>query len=153
MRELKNFTAVTLKPGETKTVSMELDYRAFAWYDTAQKDWYAAGGTYEICIGKSSRDIVMRTEVVLENEKEKLPKIDENVMIGDLMDCAKTADYVEERLMPYIGEFIGKTSMKEMDEMERSMVHYMPLSSLRSFTKLDNEGLGELVDELKNHVR
>lgn len=83
------------------------------------------------------------------NEKEKLPKIDENVMIGDLMDCAKTADYVEERLMPYIGEFIGKTSMKEMDEMERSMVYYMPLSSLRSFTKLDNEGLGELVDELK----
>ena len=153
VRELKNFTAVTLKPGETKTASMELDYRAFAWYDTAQKDWYAAGGTYEICIGKSSRDIVMRTEVVLENEKEKLPKIDENVMIGDLMDCAKTADYVEERLMPYIGEFIGKTSMKEMDEMERSMVYYMPLSSLRSFTKLDNEGLGELVDELKNHVR
>ena len=43
VRELKNFTAVTLKPGETKTVSMELDYRAFAWYDTAQKDWYAAG--------------------------------------------------------------------------------------------------------------
>ena len=43
--------------------------------------------------------------------------------------------------------------MKEMDEMERSMVHYMPLSSLRNFTKLDNEGLGELVDELKNHVR
>ena len=102
VRELKNFAAVTLKPGETKTVSMELDYRAFAWYDTEQKDWYAAGGTYEICIGKSSRDIVMRTEVVLENEKEKLPKIDENVMIGDLMDCAKTADYVEERLMPYI---------------------------------------------------
>ena len=153
VRELKNFAAVTLKPGETKTVSMELDYRAFAWYDTEQKDWYAAGGTYEICIGKSSRDIVMRTEVVLENEKEKLPKIDENVMIGDLMDCAKTADYVEERLMPYIGEFIGKTSMKEMDEMERSMVYYMPLSSLRSFTKLDNEGLGELVDELENHVR
>ena len=153
VRELKNFTAVTLKPGETKTVSMELDYRAFAWYDTEQKDWYAAGGTYEICIGKSSRDIVMRTEVVLENEKEKLPKIDENVMIGDLMDCAKTADYVEERLMPYIGEFIGKTSMKEMDEMERSMVYYMPLSSLRNFTKLDNEGLGELVDELKNHMR
>lgn len=153
VRELKNFTAVTLKPGETKTVSMELEYRAFAWYDTEQKDWYAAGGTYEICIGKSSRDIVMRTEVVLENEKEKLPKIDENVMIGDLMDCTKTADYVEERLMPYIGEFIGKTSMKEMDEMERSMVYYMPLSSLRSFTKLDNEGLGELVDELKNHMR
>ncbi len=153
VRELKNFAAVTLKPGETKTVSMELDYRAFAWYNTEQKDWYAAGGTYEICIGKSSRDIVMRIEVVLENEKEKLPEIDENVMIGDLMDCVKTADYVEERLMPYIGEFIGKTSIKEMDEMERSMVHYMPLSSLRSFTKLDNEGLGELVDELKNHVR
>lgn len=153
VRELKNFMAVTLKPGETKTVSMELDYRGFAWYDTEQKDWYAAGGIYEICIGKSSRDIVMCTEVMLENEKEKLPKIDENVMIGDLMDCAKTADYAEERLMPYIGEFIGKTSMKEMDEMERSMVYYMPLSSLRSFTKLDNEGLGELVDELKNHVR
>lgn len=153
VRELKNFAAVILKKGETKTISMELDYRAFAWYDTEQKDWYAADGIYEICIGKSSRDIEMCVEVVLENEKEKLLKIDENVMIGDLIDCVKTADYVEEKLMPYIGKFIGKTSIKEMDEMERSMVYYMPLSSLRSFTQLDNDGLHELVDELKNHIK
>ena len=51
------------------------------------------------------------------------------------------------------GRLFGGQLMEWLDEVERSMVYYMPLSSLRSFTKLDNEGLGELVDELKNHVR
>ena len=33
-KELKGFEKVFLNPGETKTVTMELDKRSFAWYNT-----------------------------------------------------------------------------------------------------------------------
>ncbi|PNV59431.1 glycosyl hydrolase [Clostridium sp. chh4-2] len=152
IQELKNFAAVTLNPQETKTVSMELDYRSFAWYDASQKDWYAATGNYEIRIGKSSREIVLSATVSMKNNNEKLPVIDENVMIGDLMNCKKTASYVQERLMPYIKVFTGGNVEGETTEMEQKMVYYMPLSSLRSFGHLDNEELFKIVNELKSII-
>lgn len=149
IQELKEFAVADLEPGETKTVYMELPYRAFAWYDTEGKQWYAADGTYEIRIGKSSRDIVLAEKIQMQGNKKKMPYIDANVMLGDLMECDDTAGYVKEKLMPYITSFIGTDTLEEMNEMERKMVYYMPLSSLRSFTELDNAGLQQLVSELK----
>lgn len=151
-QELKNFTAVTLKPGETKTVCMELDHRSFAWYDVSQHDWYAADGSYEIRIGKSSRDIVLTETISMKNERTRLPLIDANTMIGDLLDCKLTAPWAEEKLMPYIEEFIGVKSFDQMNEMEQKMVYYMPISSLRSFTSLDNAGVEALAADLKKTI-
>ncbi len=148
-QELKGFCVTELAPGETKTVVMKLDYRSFAWYDMSQQDWYAADGIYEIRIGKSSRNIEIRQKVVLEGAKKKSPVIDVNVMIGDLMDCPETAGFVQQRLMPYIAEFVGTADINQMDELEKNMVYYMPLSSLRSFSHLDNESMMQLVDELE----
>ena len=39
-KELKGFEKVQLAPGETKTVTMELDKRSFAWYNTELQDVY-----------------------------------------------------------------------------------------------------------------
>ena len=47
-KELKGFEKVQLAPGETKTVTMKLDKRSFAWYNTQLQNWYAASGKYEI---------------------------------------------------------------------------------------------------------
>lgn len=56
-KELKGFEKVALEAGETKTVSFELDKRAFAYYSVALGDFHAASGSYEILIGASSADI------------------------------------------------------------------------------------------------
>ena len=56
-KELKGFEKVALDPGETKTVTMELDKRSFAWYNTDLHELFAASGEYKILIGASSRDI------------------------------------------------------------------------------------------------
>ncbi|MGN0294277.1 MAG: glycoside hydrolase family 3 C-terminal domain-containing protein [Lachnospiraceae bacterium] len=148
-QELKGFTSVWLEPGETKRVSMELDYRSFAWYDVDRSEWYAADGSYEIRIGSSSRDILLRGEIILQGAEKKLPVIDADVMIGDLLECSETKGFVQDRLMPYIAEFVGTDDFNKMDEMERKMVYYLPLSSLRSFSEIDNDGVKKLVDELK----
>ncbi|MFQ7022818.1 MAG: fibronectin type III-like domain-contianing protein, partial [Blautia faecis] len=68
-KELKGFEKVQLAPGETKTVTMELDKRSFAWYNTELHDWYAASGKYEILIGASSRDIRLSETIELSSSQ------------------------------------------------------------------------------------
>jgi beta-glucosidase len=56
-KELKGFAKVSLKPGETKKVSLSLDGRSFAYYEPTKKGWVAEKGEYGILVGASSRDI------------------------------------------------------------------------------------------------
>ena len=56
-KELKGFGKVSLKPGETKTVSAKLDFRSFAFYHAEHKAWITEDGEFEIRIGASSQDI------------------------------------------------------------------------------------------------
>jgi beta-glucosidase len=56
-KELKGFQKIALKAGETKTVTIPLAQRAFAYYDPDQKGWVAEAGAFQILIGSSSRDI------------------------------------------------------------------------------------------------
>jgi beta-glucosidase len=65
IRELKGFDKVDLKPGETKTVSIQVAPRAFAYCDVPGKQWKADAGTYDIEIAASSRDIRLTAPVRL----------------------------------------------------------------------------------------
>ena len=56
-KELKGFAKVELNPGEEAEVSIELDRRAFAFYDVDQRAWIVEAGEFEILVGASSRDI------------------------------------------------------------------------------------------------
>lgn len=56
-QELKAFSKVTLEPGESKTVAMELDRSAFAVFDREAQRWVVEAGTFEVRVGSSSRDI------------------------------------------------------------------------------------------------
>ena len=85
VHELKGFEKIALNPGETGTVSFELDKRSFAWFNEAISDWYAAGGEYVIEIGKSSKDIVLTETIEVKGDAPVLPVIDMDVQIGDLL--------------------------------------------------------------------
>ena len=62
-KELKGFSKVYLEPGQSKTVTIELDKRSFAFYNTSMNDWCIETGEYEILVGASSRDIRLRKTV------------------------------------------------------------------------------------------
>ena len=66
-KELKGFAKVELQPGETKTVSIPLDFRAFAYYDPRYGQWVTENGEFEVLVGPSSRDRdLLRTKLVIE---------------------------------------------------------------------------------------
>ncbi len=56
-KELKGFAKVALQPGETKTVAVPLDFRAFAFYHPGYGRWIAEDGQFDILVGASSADI------------------------------------------------------------------------------------------------
>ena len=62
-KELRCFKKVFLKKGEKKTLSLDLSRNAFAFYNTLMEDWCVEGGAFEILIGSSSRDILLRARV------------------------------------------------------------------------------------------
>ncbi|MET0902346.1 MAG: glycoside hydrolase family 3 C-terminal domain-containing protein [Acidimicrobiales bacterium] len=67
-RELKGFEKVTLDSGETTTVTVALDQRAFAHWDTSTSSWCCAPGAYEILVGSSSRAIHQSATLSLEDD-------------------------------------------------------------------------------------
>ena len=73
-KELKGFTKVELQPGETKTVTVTLDFRAFAYYHPAYRQWITDDGDFDILIGASSADIRCVKTVTLQSTLE-LPSI------------------------------------------------------------------------------
>ncbi|OUJ73565.1 glycosyl hydrolase [Hymenobacter crusticola] len=56
-KELKAFEKVSLKPGESKTVTLKLGADAFQYYDEGKKQWVLEPGKFQVLVGSSSRDI------------------------------------------------------------------------------------------------
>ncbi|WP_433333486.1 glycoside hydrolase family 3 protein [Spirillospora sp. CA-294931] len=62
-KQLKGFTKVWLRPGESRRVSMRLDQQAFAMFDTATDRWRVEPGDYGVLLGASAGDIRLSASV------------------------------------------------------------------------------------------
>lgn len=70
-KELKGFVKIHLEPGEEKKVTVELDDRAFAFWNTATEDWCVESGEYKILVGASSRDIRLEAAAKMKSEDDE----------------------------------------------------------------------------------
>lgn len=55
LKEHKGFAKISLKPGESKRVMLQLDRRAFSFYDMKKKEWSAEPGEFGVLVGGSSK--------------------------------------------------------------------------------------------------
>ncbi len=67
VKELKGFKKVFLKPGETKKIVMNLNWKDLAFWNPKTKKWTAEPGKFKIMIGASSRDIKLEAEIDYKN--------------------------------------------------------------------------------------
>jgi len=63
-RQLKAFERITLDPGETREVTLHLDYGDLAIVD-ADMQWTVEPGTYHLLIGSSSKDIRLMEQIII----------------------------------------------------------------------------------------
>jgi beta-glucosidase len=146
-KELKGFAKVSLQPGETKTVSVKLDFRAFAYYHPLYQKWVAEEGAFDILIGASAADIRHRVTVNLQST-QSLPcllnkestlnewKADRrgNVVLAPIYDQIETAVY------KLFGGQERYGSQKKEDSLElggdiMDMMNDMPLVSVLMFQR------------------
>lgn len=62
-QELKAFARVPLAAGESRTVTLPLDDKAFRYWNTRTDGWEIEGGRYEVRVGASSADIRLTADV------------------------------------------------------------------------------------------
>jgi len=64
-KELKGFTRLELKPGESQHVELPLNPRAFTYFDVTGKQWRADAGNYTVRVGRSSADTPLHATATL----------------------------------------------------------------------------------------
>lgn len=78
--ELKAFTKVFLKAGQSSRVSMDLTERDFAYWSTVMDGWHVEAGTYRIQVGTSSRDLVAEQDLQVDGDGRFIPLNAESTM-------------------------------------------------------------------------
>ena len=154
VHELKGFEKVSLKPGENKTVTMELDYRSFAFYYKEIGDWYVPSGEFIIEVGDSSRNISAKKTITLNNTKKPPFVIKPTTTFGELAKYPQIAGAVKEKLMSRMTVFGENKQQSESAaeaitaEMEDATIRYMPIREIRSFGHITNQEMTDAVREL-----
>jgi len=152
LKELKEFEKVELQPGEEKKVTFTLDKRSFAYYNVDIKDWYVESGDFEILIGKSSKEIVLKDIVKVHSTVNLRKKFHRNSTVGDSMNDPK-GKMIMEKTMQQFKQHKGmgfNLSQMQNSEMRKALMRYMPLRGLINFSggAFNEEMLDGLIAQL-----
>ncbi|MDO4339164.1 MAG: glycoside hydrolase family 3 C-terminal domain-containing protein [Eubacteriales bacterium] len=130
VKELRAFEKITLNPGEKKTVRIVLNKRAFAYWNTEIHAWYVPEGKYRIFIGKSSRDIVLWSDIIVESTTECPQVFTRNSTLGEILKSSSGKKAIEEELQNLEKLFASEESS---DADDKNVILSMPLRSLISY--------------------
>ena len=138
VHELKGFAKVALAPGESRTVTIELDDRAFAYWSERFDDWRVEGGVYTIEVGVSSRDIISRLDVEIDDDG-KIMNLDEWSTFGEWLD-----DPIGAPILQHVLDDMGKEAGRPIIPDSALMVMFLRSMPLRSLSVILGEA-GEQV--------
>ncbi|RHR30321.1 glycosyl hydrolase [Clostridium sp. AF19-22AC] len=157
VRELRAFDKIALNPGETKTVRFELDARAYTYWNMDIHNWHVESGNYEIQIGKSASEIVLKENVKVESGTVIPKEYNMNSTMGEILADPKGKAILEQAMGALSGGMVPDT-MAEDDgggaigkEMMEAMMDGMPLRQLLSFVPgIQKETLEQLIVALNS---
>ena len=155
-KELKDFAKVSLKPGETKTVTFTLDKSAFAYYNTEINDWHVLSAEYEIMVGSSSANIRDSAVVAVESTVEIPFKADINTTVRDIRRMKNGDAFLQEMVEkspmfsmynnppePGTPEFMHFNAIPEMVPRQVRLMGAIPGLSKEDVQKLVEEKLNK----------
>ena len=135
VRELKAFAKVSLEPGEAERVRLRLAERDFAVFDPQVGAWVATGGSFDVLVGASSRDIRLRTTVTLQATPTPAPPLDRLSLVGQWLAHPVGRQLVEPLIMP----------PAELSRYPDWFVHELPISKLVLLGVIDDDELERMV--------
>jgi len=155
-KELRDFTKVTLRPGETKSISFTLDKSAFSYYNAKISDFHVLSGVYKIMLGRSSRDIAAVAEVSVESTVKIPFRADINTTVRDIVRMEGSEAFLDEikKLSPLYAmidtdpeagtlEYMRVNSIPEMVMRQIRLMGALPDKSIEDIQKLIDEYLND----------
>ncbi|MBC8171531.1 MAG: glycoside hydrolase family 3 C-terminal domain-containing protein, partial [Anaerolineae bacterium] len=141
VKELKGFAKVALEAGETKTVRLTLNSRAFSYYDPAYSRWLAEAGEFEILIGSSSAHIHLHQTITMTAGTPLPSRLNPESTLGDWLDDPKGTAMVEPLFQLMVGSTEASGGDKSLGIDMLTFFRDLPLQVMFSF-----QGAGLHVD-------
>jgi beta-glucosidase len=137
LKELKGFSKVYLKKGESKDVIIKLDERVFSVYAVDFKEFRVEGGEFKIMIGSSVSDIKLSKSIIFKTE---------NLIRKDLtMDHPyNNWELYEPNKVKYL-----ETKYRKIEWYEKEEPINRVLRRLKRHFKISEEDFKEILDKLK----
>ncbi|HEL2054877.1 TPA: glycoside hydrolase family 3 C-terminal domain-containing protein [Streptococcus suis] len=137
--ELRAFDKIGLEPGESKTVTVELDKRAFAYWDMDRQDWTVEEGDYTIIIGRSAEEKILEASVHVAPAQPTRKVFHLNSTIGEILADKHAGPIFEQMMGSALGgnaeaqQVADSQSDAVSAEMMQAMMEGMPIRQLLSF--------------------
>lgn len=141
IHELRDFTKVTLEPGESVTITRTLEPRAFAYWDSSEHRWSIPAGSYTVEVGSSSRDIRLSTPLSLPGDG-LLPTLTKHSTIAEWLTHPRGKEILSHALSILSGEVT-------LPEELAPMLYQTPLIKITSWKK---EYTAEMIDAWVSEV-
>jgi beta-glucosidase len=158
-KELKGFYKVRLAPGASERVTLPLDRRSFAFYDSSTGNWAVEAGPVAISVGASSRDLRLTDTVRVEGRYLPAVRFTLNSSRDFLLSHPASAP-VFGLFFARMGSMFGRVSndVDEDDGMARmmeTMSAQMPLRAIVLFSagRLSEEMLRPLLDQCNENMK
>lgn len=134
----RGFDKVFLEPGETRTVAIALDARAFAFWDTRLRAWVVEPGVFEILVGSSAADIRERVSVTAVTPDRRASTLDGTSPLRDWLSHPESR-VATMRLLHELAPVIGGVFGDAADDPDALDPHFhsyfgtMPVRSVLEF--------------------
>jgi beta-glucosidase len=142
-RELRAFRKVALGPGATARVELELDARAFAFWDVTAGRRVVEPGTYSIQIGHNAADIITEKSIDLDGEKVARP-LTLNSTMGEWLDHPVAGPVVARRISYMLAE-AGHSASAEADPAALERLRVVTLREFATYANIPQEARDELM--------
>ncbi len=96
-RELRGFDKVSLEPGETRTVQLDLPRRAFTYWDIQHSRWVVAAGEYRIQVADDAHTVVHEHLVTLAGD-HIITELTMDTPMGEWFDHPNVGEKVKDAL-------------------------------------------------------
>ncbi|KQP01988.1 beta-glucosidase [Leifsonia sp. Leaf264] len=146
VRELAAFTKVRLQPGEAITVELELDRRAFAFWDVTKDRWKVEPGEYGVQVGRSSMHILAEAGLDLAGDSDLPEPLSLDSTVGDWFGHPVVGPALMGAMMS--GASAEQLAAAEQNGNMLKMVESMPMGQFARFpgVEIPDEALAQLIE-------
>lgn len=145
---LRGFQKVSLEPGESKTVCVQIDYRAFERYREELGGWCCLGGEFEIFAAKDSRELVCGGLVAVLPNRRCPFAVTRDTTLGKLLARPETAAVIRAVTGGRGAGMLDASQDEQARKAVGEMIANAPLRALAGLGMATSADVDALVEKL-----